>query len=338
MRSFKPLILGAIFLALLIGAWKWGGFSTFDWKLFGQTFRQLDPVWVLLSVIFSLGTYVGRAVRWKVMILHQKPDAGHGILLRDTCIGYAAAVLAGRAGEFVRPYLIARSLRLSISSQLAIWSLERLMDLIAVLVLFGFALSQMQESPAAHLNEQIRWVLEYGGKLSILIGAVTLVVLIAFRSFSDISQQRVSDALSFLPGNIQERVSNFLKAFAEGMKSTRSPRTLALVLLLTLIEWLVVEGCYYSIFRSFPETAHLTLVDTLVVLGFVSFGSIIQIPGVGGGMQIVSVLVLTQLFAVPVEHATALAMILWAIGFAVIVPLGALLALRSGLRWQDLKQ
>src|SRR5690606_20832302 len=220
-------------------------------------------------------------------------------------------VLAGRAGEFVRPYLIARSLRLSISSQLAIWSLERLMDLIAVLVLFGFALSQMHESPAAHINEQIRWVLESGGKLSIVIGAVTLVVLIAFRSFSDVSQQRVSDGLSFLPETIRERVSNFLKAFAEGMKSTRNPRTLVMVLLLTLLEWLVVEGCYYSIFKSFPETAHMTLVDTLVVLGFVSFGSIIQIPGVGGGMQIVSILVLTQLFSVPVEHATALAMILW---------------------------
>ena len=43
-------------------------------------------------------------------------------------------------------------------------------------------------------------------------------------------------------------------------------------------------------------------------MGFVSFGSIVQIPGIGGGMQVVSVLVLTELFGVRLELATAFAL------------------------------
>ena len=44
-------------------------------------------------------------------------------------------------------------------------------------------------------------------------------------------------------------------------------------------------------------------------MGFVSFGSIVQIPGVGGGMQVVSVLVLTELFGIRLELATAFALL-----------------------------
>jgi ABC-type sulfate transport system permease component len=74
------------------------------------------------------------------------------------------------------------------------------------------------------------------------------------------------------------------------------------------------------------------------LLGFVSFGSVVQIPGVGGGMQVVSVLVLTELFGVRFELASAFAVFLWAITFVAIVPLGLVVALKEGLNWHSLKR
>jgi ABC-type sulfate transport system permease component len=79
-------------------------------------------------------------------------------------------------------------------------------------------------------------------------------------------------------------------------------------------------------------------VDVLIFMGFVSFGSVIQIPGVGGGTQVVSILVLTELFGVPLEIATSIALLAWIITFVVIVPVGALLALHEGLSWARLKE
>ena len=73
-------------------------------------------------------------------------------------------------------------------------------------------------------------------------------------------------------------------------------------------------------------------------MGFVSFGSIVQIPGVGGGMQVVSVLVLTELFGIRLELASAFAVFLWAITFVAIVPLGLFVALKEGLDWHSLKR
>jgi uncharacterized membrane protein YbhN (UPF0104 family) len=73
-------------------------------------------------------------------------------------------------------------------------------------------------------------------------------------------------------------------------------------------------------------------------MGCLSFGSIVQIPGVGGGMQVVAVLVLTELFGVRLELASAFAVFLWAITFVAIVPLGLFVALKEGLDWRSLKR
>jgi len=73
-------------------------------------------------------------------------------------------------------------------------------------------------------------------------------------------------------------------------------------------------------------------------MGFVCFGAIVQIPGIGGGMQVVAVLVLTELFDVRLEVATAFAMFIWLLTFVAVVPFGLILALKEGLDWQSLRR
>jgi glycosyltransferase 2 family protein len=73
-------------------------------------------------------------------------------------------------------------------------------------------------------------------------------------------------------------------------------------------------------------------------MGFVSFGSVVQIPGIGGGVQVATVLVLTELFRVPIETASSFALLLWIMMFVVVVPFGAVLAVREGLNWTRLKR
>jgi ABC-type sulfate transport system permease component len=73
-------------------------------------------------------------------------------------------------------------------------------------------------------------------------------------------------------------------------------------------------------------------------MGFVSFGAVVQIPGIGGGTQVVSVLVLTELFATKLEVATSFSLFIWLITFVVIIPVGLLMALHEGLNWRGLRQ
>ena len=93
------------------------------------------------------------------------------------------------------------------------------------------------------------------------------------------------------------------------------------------IEWTVIAGCFYCVIHAFPATANLGFTDIVIVLGFVSFGSVLQIPGVGGGMQIVTILVLTQFYGVALEAASGVALMLWLVSFVFLEHTGRVLLL-----------
>ncbi len=61
-------------------------------------------------------------------------------IYRSTIIGFAAVFVLGRAGEPVRPLLIARKEKMPVSSMFGIYVLERLFDVCATAVLAGISL------------------------------------------------------------------------------------------------------------------------------------------------------------------------------------------------------
>jgi uncharacterized membrane protein YbhN (UPF0104 family) len=91
------------------------------------------------------------------------------------------------------------------------------------------------------------------------------------------------------------------------------------------------------LFISFPVTKLLNLTDVVIFLGFVAFGSLVQIPGVGGGVQVVSFLVLREMYHLSVEAASGMAILIWVITFVVVVPFGLLCAFHEGLNWSRFK-
>ncbi len=329
-----PVVIAATLaaLALVLHRWRTAGFSGSE---FIGSLRHVDWNWLALAFILILGTYIGRALRWEVMLRPLAKNVNFLRVLGATCIGFTAVVLFGRAGEPVRPFLIARNEGVSFSSQVAAWVVERIMDILMILIIFGVALTQVSHT-AIQSSARIATILRACGAAAGLTGALCLILLAALRQFRGGVQQRLLDALSFLPASAQARCATFLSSFEAGMESTRSSSFTLLLVTYSLLEWLVIVGCFYCVFRAFPATAGLGFTDIVIVLGFVSFGSVVQIPGIGGGMQIVTVLVLTEFYGVGLEAASSVALILWLISFFLIVPIGLVLAFREGLKWHNL--
>jgi hypothetical protein len=284
--------------------------------------------WVALSLIPIAGTYWGRALRWAVFLKPLKPHPSMRNLLSATVVGFTASTLFGRPGEFVRPYLIARKEQVPVTSQFAAWVLERIFDLLMALLLFAFALTRVQTS-GLHIGEKLTWVLAAGGKVGGALGVAILLVLLSLRHFA---------ALHHLPEKRLAGLEKIVNALFQGVESMRSDAGLFLVLVYSALEWLLICLCYWCLAQSFAGIVNLGLVDVLILMGFVSFGSVVQMPGVGGGMQVVSVLVLTELFGIRLELASAFAVSLWFITFVAIVPLGLFVALKEGLDWHSLKR
>ena len=309
----------------------------FDWANFAGVFLRLKWSWLLGSALFALVSYYGRALRWAVLIEPLRPDASIWRLFSATAIGFTAVVIFGRPGEFVRPYLISVKERVPFSSQLAAWLLERIYDLLAALLIFGFALAQIEKS-GLRVGSKLEWILKIGGHVAWISCLVCLVVLVVLQEYSGMAQRRLLAALSFLPPGYLRKAEDLVTSFVQGAQATRKFTSLLKVLGYTVLEWGLIVGCYLCLFRAFPSLAHFRITDILIFMGFVAFGSVIQIPGVGGGMQLVSIFVLTELFKMPLEVASSVAIVAWIITFVVIVPIGLLLLFHEGLNWQELKE
>src|ERR1700694_1668147 len=127
--SKKKLVITALVLLALIAlvlrqARDW---HKFDWRTFAAQTEGIHLSYVLLGVALIYGDYVLRAWRWKILL---RPVCKTTVsrLLPPTMIGFTGLALLGRPGEFIRPYLIARKEKLSMASQMAVWTVERIFD------------------------------------------------------------------------------------------------------------------------------------------------------------------------------------------------------------------
>lgn len=312
----------------------WRGFN---WSVVRATLYGLQWGWLGAAYAAVLAGYFGRALRWRVLMQPVKAHPDLWNLFSATVIGFSASTLLGVPGEVVRPYLIAAREQVPVSSQMAAWLLERIYDLLIVLVIFGFALGYVRRSDVS-LGPQLSWVFATGGWLIGLFSAAILGLLTAFRHFSESLREWLLRILRPLPAKHFEKAERALAAFVQGVESTKSGKALLLVIGYTVAAWATIAVATYCVMRAFGRSLHFGWLDVMIFLGFLAFGAAARIPGVGGGMQVVATLVLTELFRVPAEVAISVALVLWIVSFVLVVPLGVLLALHEGIRWSALRQ
>jgi len=325
------MVLAIVAAIAAIVLWRWHG-SSFHWGEFARAFRGLNVIWLTFSIVLIFCTYYGRALRWEVMLRPIQPNASVKRILSATLIGFTAIVLLGRAGEIVRPYLIAQKERVPFPSQVAAWVLERIYDLLMVLAIFGFALSRVPWATLP-LKPGLAQLFRTGGWVVGTIAAVCIAVLIAFGRFSHLARRWVTWLSRALPHGAQAHARRLFGAFLDGMQSSSKGTYVALICAYTLLEWALIFGCYYCMFRACPVTEQFGVAEVSVFLGVVAFGSILQIPGIGGGVQAAAILALTGIFGMREDLASGVAMLIWAVSFLTVVPIGLVLAQREGINW-----
>jgi glycosyltransferase 2 family protein len=335
LRRWLPLAVFAVVAVSVAAGWE--RLAGFDWAAFGAVYGSIRWGWMALAGALVLGTYMARVLRWKMMIRPIAPEASAGQIFKATAIGFTSVVVLGRPGELVRPWLIARWIGVPFSSQMATWFLERVFDLLAVLALFGFGLYAF--NPAGRsISPGIAWILNTGGALVAALATACLIILFFAGRSRELIGDRLSESVAFLPDPWPARVRGLAESFSSGMACCRQPGDIAWLLGITAVEWLIIAGGTICFFRAFPATAHMSNLDTVVYLGFVAFGSIVQIPGIGGGVQIAGTVVLSQLFGLAAAEAAGIAVANWLVTWVSILPFGVGLAASEGLRWQNLRR
>src|SRR5277367_5239674 len=115
----------------------------FHWSTVGQSLRNANLGLLLLSLVSIYGCFAIRAVRWNRLSRSFGPTK-FGATYSATLSGFACTFLLGRAGEPIRPVLIARKNALSIPRMFGVYVLERVFDVAAAAVMAGSALLLFQ--------------------------------------------------------------------------------------------------------------------------------------------------------------------------------------------------
>lgn len=338
LRRWLPIFLIVGGVAMIAASWS--RLAAFDWVAFRQVYVNIRWGWMALAAFLVLGTYAGRVLRWRVMIRPMAPNSSWWRIFKATAIGFTSVVVLGRPGELVRPWLIAKSENVSFSSQMAAWFLERIFDLLAVLSLLGFGLWQFNGRGATTdvaVGPAIQWILNTGGGVTAFLAVICIAILFVAGRSQEMFASRISDGLGFLPEPLKAKVDATVRSFTAGMSACSSPSDLLQLFLYTIIEWVIIVGAMVCFFKAFPATAELTTMDCVIYLGFTAFGSIVQIPGIGGGVQIAGTVVLTELFGLTAETGSGIAIANWLVTWVSILPVGLGLAASEGLQWSSLR-
>lgn len=310
------------------------GGKGFDFARFLATLKNLDPWYSALAIFFIILSYVGRAVRWEVMMRPLGAPISFGKMLSATAVGFTAVVLLGRAGEFVRPWLIAKGSKSSFPAQMAIWFLERIYDLLVVILFFGYGLLYLSGSERVRsAGKELAWVVASGGWAALIGGAVCLGLIVALRFLSAEQRAKLLAMVGRLPAGLAEKVRPLAGSFLEGAAASCDGRLQGKVFAYTFVEWVIIAACQWSVFQAFPVTRGFGWSEVVTIVGLVSFGAVVQLPGIGGGMQVAAIAVLTQLFGLGLEEASSVAFVLWVCSFVLVVPVGVMLALKEGLKF-----
>ena len=147
----------------------------FDVRSFAAEIRHVSIAHIVAGVALIYGCFWLRAMRWALFLKPQKPVAAKDVL-GSQFIGFTAVGLFGRLADLTRPYLVAKRTGLSVSSQIAVYTVERMFDLGAAALIFSGALAFLPKTPPMPHAEVIARI-GRGSLLGTLALAVFAVVL-----------------------------------------------------------------------------------------------------------------------------------------------------------------
>ena len=276
-KRSRWFLIVAIFLAVPL---LYLSLKGLDWIEFGHVITNGQYGYLGVVVLVSSVNYFIRSQRWRVLLqLNQAVDVI--IVFWATMIGYIGnAFLPARAGEVLRSVALGKRTGISASFILATALVERIIDVVALIVIGAFSLWMVQELPPGF---------QTGTALVAVLACGGLIFLLIVPSLQSQIQTILRRIIPKESWNV--KILGLLERFIQGFSVLRDVRRIALFVLLTAVIWLI-DGCV-AIMGALVIQQTLSLPQALVLLAGLGLSSALpSTPGYVGVYQFVAVIVL----------------------------------------------
>jgi glycosyltransferase 2 family protein len=324
----RTIIRTVIVIALAVGL-----FALFlrnaDLALVWKSVTAARKDYLLLAVgLIALG-FVIRAERWQYLL----EPIGHARfrnVFRTTVIGFgASAVLPARAGEVIRPYLLARQEGLSATAAFATIVVERVLDLVAVLTLLAAFLVAFDPGLEAR-DSAVFSAIRYGGFVMAPIAVAALLVMFFMAGHPDTLHAWLLKAEAVLPARIATFIARFAKTFAEGFGVVRRPGRLIAAVAWSIVLWISIAAgiwaCTVAFGIAMPFTGAWLMLAPQVV------GVAVPTPGGVGGFHAAYKIGAMSFFGADENVAVGAAIVLHAISMYGVAIVALWFIVQDGLK------
>jgi uncharacterized protein (TIRG00374 family) len=290
--------------------------------------READARLLVLGVCVTMATYALRAFRWQYLLAPIGPTR-FATAFQTTVIGFMASfLLPARPGEVLRPYLLARREHLPPTACFATVILERLLDLVTVLLLFGvFVLlvdpRTLSGDPALYAKVKMGGLFSAGASLA---GFLAFFFLAGHPEQLGAWARRIERVL---PERLAHAVASIVESFAQGLAVMRRPAHLLGSLALSFPLWLSIALGIFVTSRAF----HMTFgyLGSFLVMTLLVVGVAVPTPGQVGGFHTAYKIAVMTFFGASEPTAVGAAIVLWAVSFVPVTLLGLVFMMREGL-------
>lgn len=330
------LLLGLVIAAVAL-------YFTFRGVSFSEIFQNvlsLKVVYLPLAVVMFLLTFVVRAYRWRQLLMAVKPIPVKRIY-SPLFIGFMGNLLPLRAGEFIRAFLLGKREDIGFSASFATIVVERLFDLLAVLLMFAGLLAVkpgtfVPRGEAA--DPRVAGAVQSFGlvSLAMCVGIIVFCYFLVHQQAGTLRFVRVFTR--FLPRKVHEGIEGVLRSFTEGLGILRDPRGLLVCTFLTALLWAVIVFGNYPLYYCYQIQDLLPLSSLVTLLVMTAVAVMIPTPGFVGPFQFAITFVLCDLYGIEKSVAVSFSLVVWFLQMGLIFLAGLFFIVRDNVSFFEMSR
>jgi uncharacterized membrane protein YbhN (UPF0104 family) len=323
MKSRKAIVWLALLIVLALVVFVNRGRIHFDWGMFWLELRHIAWIHIAAGIAFIYSSYWLRSARWSIFLSATKKVPPFS-LVAPQFIGFTAVALFGRLADVIRPALIAKRVDLPVSSQLAVYTIERMFDLGAAAIIFSSALLFVPRNLPHHE------IFVRTGLVSLAGTAVIAIFAVVIRVSGGAVATAAAAVLRPLSKPIAESVADKIREFRDGLNAVSSAQDFVVTTLLSLAMWGLIGMAYVQTLHAFvdtPQFATISFSRTMLLMAASLGGSLLQLPIINWFTQIAVTTAAThEFYGAPIEAATACGALLQIVTWLSIIPAGLIAA------------
>lgn len=300
MQGKKALkIVGSILLGVLF---IWLAFRSVQLEEVIESARDMRWWWIAPFVVATLASHFVRALRWEMLFTNKEKVPSKTTLFTGVMFGYLINIPLPRVGEVARPVYVAQRVGESNSKIIGTIVLERVVDLLGMLLLMAFVvvfliadpqvLSRLFGIDITDSGTQMELILTLG-KYGIFAAAGLGLLYWLFKFASEKTEGKVFELVT--------KIQKVIRTFVDGLLAVKELKNWPLFIFYSALIWALYIFMTYAGFWMFDmqEVYNLGITEAIVLTVVSGVGLTIPTPGGIGSYHLFITKSLFIFYAVP---------------------------------------